>query len=94
LGGAGKQALQQVGYKDFVFATDTVLLAPSQTPAEAVNWLERETLTILSTPDMKEKLYKTGFQVRPKGAKDAWARVTEEIEMFKAIIEQASIKKL
>ena len=24
---------------------------------------------------MKEKLYKTGFQVRPKGAKDAWARV-------------------
>ena len=84
----------QAGYKDFVFATDTVLLAPSQTPPEAVNWLERETLKILSTPDMKEKLYKTGFQVRPKGAKDAWARVTKEIEMFKGIIEQAGIKKL
>jgi tripartite-type tricarboxylate transporter receptor subunit TctC len=84
----------QAGYRDFVFATDTVLLAPSQTPPEAVNWLERETLKILSTPDMKEKLYKTGFQVRPKGAKDAWARVTKEIEMFKGIIEQASIKKL
>ena len=84
----------QAGYKDFVFATDTVLLAPSQTPPEAVNWLERETLKILSTPDMKEKLYKTGFQVRPKGAKDAWARVTKEIEMFKRIIEQAGIKKL
>ena len=84
----------QAGYKDFVFATDTVLLAPSQTPPVAVNWLERETLKILSTPDMKEKLYKTGFQVRPKGAKDAWARVTKEIEMFKGIIEQAGIKKL
>ena len=84
----------QVGYKDFVFATDTVLLAPSQTPAEAVNWLERETLKILSTPDMKEKLYKAGFQVRPKGAKDAWRRVTKEIEMFRTIIEQAGIKKL
>jgi tripartite-type tricarboxylate transporter receptor subunit TctC len=84
----------QAGYKDFVFATDTVLLAPSQTPPKAVNWLERETLKILSTPDMKEKLYKTGFQVRPKGAKDAWARVTKEIEMFKGIIEQAGIKKL
>ena len=70
------------------------VLAPSQTPPEAVNWLERETLKILSTPDMKEKLYKTGFQVRPKGAKDAWARVTKEIEMFKGIIEQAGIKKL
>jgi tripartite-type tricarboxylate transporter receptor subunit TctC len=82
------------GYTDFVFATDTVLLAPSATPPEAVSWLERETLNILSTPELKEKLYKSGFQVRPKGAKDAWARVTREIEMFKAIIEQAGIKKL
>src|ERR1700730_6156189 len=84
----------QAGYRDFVFATDTVLLAPSQTPPEAVNWLEGETLKILSTPDMKEKLYKAGFQVRPKGSKDAWTRVTKEIEMFKTIIEQAGIKKL
>jgi len=44
----------EAGYKDFVFATDTVLLAPSQTPTEAINWLERETLRILSTPDMKD----------------------------------------
>jgi hypothetical protein len=84
----------EAGYKDFVFATDTVLLAPSQTPPEAVNWLESETLRTLSTPDMKEKLYKSGFQVRPKGAKDAWTRVTKEIEMFKEVIEQAGIKKL
>ena len=84
----------EAGYEDFVFATDTVLLAPSRTPPEAINWLERETLKVLSTPDMKEKLYKTGFQVRPKGAKDAWARVTKEIEMFKGIIEQAGIQKL
>ena len=86
--------MEQIGYTDFVFATDTVLLAPSQTPAEAIDWLERETLKILSTPDMKEKLYNAGFQVRPKGAKDAWTRVTKEIEMFKTIIEQAGIKKL
>jgi tripartite-type tricarboxylate transporter receptor subunit TctC len=65
----------QAGYKDFVLATDTVLLAPSQTPPKVVNWLERETLKILSTPDTKEQVYKTGFQVRPKSAKDALARV-------------------
>jgi len=84
----------QAGYQDFVFATDTVLLAPSRTPTEAVNWLERETLKILSTPEMKEKLNKTGFQARPKGAKDAWARVVKEIDMFKTVLEQAGIKKL
>ena len=43
---------------------------------------------------MKEKLYKAGFQVRPKGADAAWARVTKEIDLFKAIIEQAGIQKL
>jgi hypothetical protein len=43
---------------------------------------------------MKERLYKAGFQVRPKGAKDAWARVTKEVKMFKDIIEQSGMKRL
>jgi tripartite-type tricarboxylate transporter receptor subunit TctC len=86
--------MQEAGYKDFVFAVDCVLLAPAKTPTEAVKWLETETLKVLGTPEMKEKLYKAGFQVRPKGAKDAWARVTKEIDVFKGIIEQAGIQKL
>jgi len=86
--------MQEAGYKDFVFATDTVLLAPSKTPPDAVKWLEKETLKVLGTPDMKEKLYKAGFQVRAKGADAAWARVTKEIGLFKGIIDQAGIKKL
>jgi len=86
--------MEEQGYKDFVFATDTVLLAPAKTPPEIVAWLEQETLKVLGTPEMKEKLYQTGFQVRPKGAKDAWARVTKEIELYKSIIEQAGLKKM
>ncbi len=82
------------GYKDFTFATDTVLLAPAKTPPEIVAWLEQETLKVLRTPEMKEKLYQTGFQVRPKGAADAWARLTKEVELYKSIIEQAGIKKM
>jgi tripartite-type tricarboxylate transporter receptor subunit TctC len=82
------------GYKDFVFATDTVLLAPSKTPPEAVKWLENETLKVLATAEMKEKLYKSGFQVRAKGADAAWTRVTKEIDLFKSIIDQAGIQKL
>ena len=60
--------MQEAGYKDFVFATDMALLAPAKTPPEVVKWLEKETLKVLRTPEMKEKLYKAGFQVRPKGA--------------------------
>jgi tripartite-type tricarboxylate transporter receptor subunit TctC len=84
----------EAGYKDFVFATDTVLLAPSKTPPEAVKWLEMETLKVLGTSEMKDKLYKAGFQVRPKGADAAWARVSKEIGMFKSIIDEAGMKKM
>jgi tripartite-type tricarboxylate transporter receptor subunit TctC len=86
--------MQEEGYKDFVFATDTVLLAPAKTPPGTVKWLEAETLKVLATPDMKDKLYKAGFLVRAQGAAAAWARVTKEIELFRQIIDQAGIKKL
>ena len=84
----------EAGYKDFVLATDTVMLAPAKTPPEAIKWLETEILKILNTAEMKEMLFQRGFQARPKGAKEAWARVTREIDMFKGIIEQADMKKL
>ena len=86
--------MAEAGYPDFVFATDTVLMAPAKTPPENVKWLEQETLKVLSTPEMKEKLYKAGFQVRPKGADAAWARVSKEIAMFKDIIDKSGMKKL
>jgi len=86
--------MEEAGYKDFAFAVDCVLMAPAKTPPENVAWMERETLKVLGTPQMKDKLYKAGFLVRPKGAKDAWARVTAEIDMFKKIIDQAGIKRL
>jgi len=86
--------MQEAGYKDFVFATDPVLLAPAKTPPEIVKWLERETLKVLQTPEMKEKLLKAGFLVRPRGGDAAWARVQKEIGVFKDVLEQAGIQKL
>ena len=86
--------MQEEGYTDFVFATDTCLLAPAKTPPEMVKWLEAATLKVLATQQMKDKLYKQGFLVRPKGAKEEWARVMKEIDMFKKIIDQAGIQRL
>jgi tripartite-type tricarboxylate transporter receptor subunit TctC len=86
--------MAEAGYKDFVFATDCVLLAPAKTPPDIVKWMEAETLKVLGTDEMKEKMYKAGFLVRAKGAADAWARVTKEISMFKDIINTAGIPKI
>jgi len=86
--------MQEEGYKDFVFATDTFLLAPAKTPPEIVKWLEAETLKVLGTQQMEDKLYKQGLLGRPKGAKEELARVIKEIDMFKTIIDQAGIPRL
>ena len=86
--------MAEAGYKDFVFATDMVLMAPAKTPPENVKWLEAETLKVLSTPEMKDRLFKSGFLVRPQGGDAAWARMTREMAVFKDIIEKAGIKQL
>jgi tripartite-type tricarboxylate transporter receptor subunit TctC len=86
--------MAEAGYKDFVLAVDTVLLAPAKTPPEAIKWLETETLKVLNDSGTKEKLFNAGFEVRSKGAAAAWDRVTQEIAMFKSILEQANIPKL
>jgi tripartite-type tricarboxylate transporter receptor subunit TctC len=86
--------MEEAGYKGFLFPTDCCLLAPAKTPPEAVKWMEAECLKALAAPQMKEKLYKAGFSVKPKGADAAWARVNHEITMFRDIIKQAGIKQL
>jgi tripartite-type tricarboxylate transporter receptor subunit TctC len=86
--------MQEVGYKDFVFAVDCALLAPAKTPPEAVKWLETETLKVLKTKDIQDKLHKAGFLVRPQGADACWQRVNKEITLFKNIIDTANIKKM
>jgi tripartite-type tricarboxylate transporter receptor subunit TctC len=86
--------MAEAGYKDFVIAVDMALLAPAKTPPEAIKWVETETLKILNDPATKQKLFNSGFEVRPKGAAAAWDRVTKEVDMFRNIIEQAKIAKL
>jgi tripartite-type tricarboxylate transporter receptor subunit TctC len=86
--------MEEAGYKDFVFAVDCVLLAPAKTSRENVKWLETEVLKVLAAPDIDEKLVKSGFAVRIKGADAAWTRVMKEIDVFKKIIDQAGVQKL
>jgi tripartite-type tricarboxylate transporter receptor subunit TctC len=86
--------MEELGYKNFVMAVDMALMAPAKTPPEMVKWMETEAVKVLSTPEMKAKMFKAGFLVRPKGAAAAKARTDKEIVQFKEIIEQAGIKRL
>ena len=84
----------EAGYDNFVFAVDCALLAPAKTPPEAVKWLETETVKVLQTKAIQDKLHKAGFLVRAQGADACWKRVHKEIVQFRDIIETAHIKKM
>jgi tripartite-type tricarboxylate transporter receptor subunit TctC len=84
----------EAGYKNFVFGVDCALLAPAKTPPAAVKWLEAETLKVLKTKEIQDKLHKAGFLVRAQGADACWKRVNSEITLFADIIEKAHIKKM
>ncbi len=86
--------MEESGYEDFAFATDTALLAPAKTPIDSVRWLETEIVKVLSMAETQANLYKVGFMARPKGGDAAWARITKEIAAFKVIIDQVGIEKL
>jgi tripartite-type tricarboxylate transporter receptor subunit TctC len=82
----------EAGYKDFVFETYTALMAPAKTPPDAVAWLEKQALTALAKPAVKERLTKSGFQVTARTGKAHMERVAKEVPMYKQIVAQANIK--
>jgi tripartite-type tricarboxylate transporter receptor subunit TctC len=84
----------EAGFPDFVFETYTALLAPVKTPPDVVARLEKETLAILSRPEMRERLAQSGFQVQAKTGKEHMERVVREVPMYRNIIAQAHIEKL
>jgi len=70
------------------------MVVPAGTPAPIIERLNAAAINALRTAEMKEKLLKAGFLVRPKGGDAAWARVMKEVEVFKTVIDQAGIPKL
>jgi tripartite-type tricarboxylate transporter receptor subunit TctC len=65
-----------------------------KTPPDVVARLEKETLAILSRPEMRERLAQSGFQVQAKTGKEHMERVAREVPMYRNIIAQAHIEKL
>jgi tripartite-type tricarboxylate transporter receptor subunit TctC len=86
--------MEEAGYKDFVFETYTALMAPDKVPPEIVSRLEKVALDILATPEIKQKLTQSGFDVTAKPGKDHMARIAKEVPLFRDFIAQAGIQKL
>ena len=81
----------EAGYPGFVLDTYTLMLLPTQTPAEIVERLSSAVRTILQKPDVRDKLRAVGLEVTAGGPDELKARFARELPMWRDVVNIAGI---
>jgi tripartite-type tricarboxylate transporter receptor subunit TctC len=84
--------LQQEGVKEVDASNWTALFAPKATPQPVIDRLNAEVVKILHMPDVKERFAGGGVDTIPSSAAELDARVKQEAERFRAIVQKANIR--
>ena len=84
--------LQQEGVKEIDASNWTALFAPKATPQPVIDKLNAEVVKILNMPDVKERFAGGGVVTIPSSAAELDARVKQEAERFRAIVQKANIR--
>ena len=84
--------LQQEGVHDVDASNWTALFAPKATPQSAIDKLNAEVVKILNMPDVKDRFAGGGVETIPSSAAELDARVKQESERFRVIIQKANIR--
>ncbi len=70
----------------------TALFAPKGTPQPIIDKLNAEVVRILNLPDVKERFAAGGVETIPSSAAQLDARVKQEAERFRVIVQKANIR--
>jgi len=84
--------LQEAGVTEVDASNWTALFAPKGTPAPIIEKLNAEVVKILDMPDVKERFAGGGVETIPSSAAVLDARVKQEAERFRAIVQKANIR--
>ena len=84
--------LRQEGVKEIDASNWTALFAPKATPQPIIDKLNAEVVKILNMPDVKERFAGGGVVTIPSSAAELDARVKQEAERFRAIVQKANIR--
>jgi tripartite-type tricarboxylate transporter receptor subunit TctC len=84
--------LQEAGVKEIDASNWTALFAPKGTPQPIIDKLNAEVVKILNLPDVKERFAGGGVETIPSSAAELDARVKQEADRFKVIVQKANIK--
>lgn len=84
--------LQQAGYSDAEYPIWFGLFAPARTPEAIVANLNRETLSVLQTPALREKLSALGVDAMAMTPQEFKAHVDREIALNASLAKKAGLK--
>ncbi len=86
--------LDELGIKGQEAETMQGVLAPSGTPKEIVNLLQREIAAILELPDVKDKVLTLGFEPSGMTSAEFDTYIKAEIAKWRKVIEVGKIPKI
>src|SRR6266536_2527913 len=84
--------LQEAGVTEVDASNWTALFAPKGTPQPIIDKLNAEVVKILNMPDVKERFAGGGVDTIPSSAAELDARVKQEAERFRVIVQKANIR--
>lgn len=84
--------LQEAGYSDAEYPIWFGLFAPARTPEAIVANLNRETLSVLQTPALREKLSALGVDAMAMTPQEFKAHVDREIALNASLAKKAGLK--
>ena len=84
--------LQEAGVQEVDASNWTALFAPKGTPQPVIDKLNAEVVRILNLPDVKERFAAGGVETIPSSAAQLDARVKQEAERFRVIVQKANIR--
>src|SRR5215471_15519284 len=88
----GVPTMAEAGIADAVVDTTQMLLAPAGTPQPVIDRLAKEVMAIMRKAEVREKMLKASFELKPEGPEALAARIAREVPMWKDIVDKAGIK--
>ena len=84
--------MAEAGIPDAVSDTFQALFAPAGTPPEVMAKLSKEIIAVLAQKEVCDALWKAGLKVTAASPEALRARITQEVPMWREVIEKAGIK--
>jgi len=88
----GVPTMAEAGIADAVVDTTQMLLVPAGTPQPVIDRLAKDVLAIMRKPEVRDKMLKASFEVKPEGPDALAARIAREVPMWKDIVDKAGIR--